>query len=115
MPLRRDEEAQNAILLTLQMTFVHLFQTRPPASDLLSLMSFFDRQAIPDSPLRDHTTSPEDNWSLDGGYDRESLNDENEDFLDESSGICLEEIPRNLDDFLPGRLRMQDHQWNSNT
>ena len=44
----------------------------------------------------------------------ESLNDEDEVFLDESSGICLEEIPRNLDDFLPGRLRMQDHQWNSN-
>lgn len=96
------------------MTFDHLFQTRPSASDLLSLMSFFDRQGIPDSLPRDHTTKPEDSWSLDGGYDTESLNDADEDFLNESSGICLQEIPRDLNDFLPGQLRMQGYQWNSN-
>ena len=50
--LRRDGGASNAILVTWQMSFDHIHETRPSAADLLSLMSFFDRQGIPERLLR---------------------------------------------------------------
>ena len=50
--LRRHWEAKNSILITWQISFNHIQQTRPTAANLLSLMSFFDRQGIPESLLR---------------------------------------------------------------
>jgi tetratricopeptide (TPR) repeat protein len=50
--LRRDREAANSILSTWQISFEHIRAVRSSASDLLSLMSFFERQAIPESVLR---------------------------------------------------------------
>ncbi|KAI3337989.1 hypothetical protein F4824DRAFT_460819 [Ustulina deusta] len=50
--LRRDQEAKNSIIITWQLSFDHIRNTRPSASDLLSLMSFCDRQGIPESLLR---------------------------------------------------------------
>ena len=50
--LRRDREAKNSIFVTWQLTFDHVRQSRPSAADLLSLMSFFDRQGIPEALLR---------------------------------------------------------------
>src|SRR6202034_1601882 len=50
--LRRDREAKNSIIITWQISFDHIRQTRPSAADLLSLMSFFDRQGIPEALLR---------------------------------------------------------------
>ncbi|GAB7336874.1 hypothetical protein MBLNU13_g00433t3 [Cladosporium sp. NU13] len=50
--LRRDREASNSIMLTWQISFNHIREVRPSASDLLSLMSFFDRQAIPQALLQ---------------------------------------------------------------
>ncbi|KAK8071290.1 hypothetical protein PG997_011493 [Apiospora hydei] len=50
--LRRDGEAKNSIIITWQISFDHIRQTRPSAADLLSLMSFCDRQGIPESLLR---------------------------------------------------------------
>ena len=50
--LRRDEEASNAILITWQISFNYIRRRRQSAADLLSLMSFFDRQGIHDSLLR---------------------------------------------------------------
>ncbi|KAF2802610.1 uncharacterized protein BDZ99DRAFT_468813 [Mytilinidion resinicola] len=50
--LRRDWEAKSCIIVTWQISFEHILQTRPSAADLLSLMSFFDRQGIPESVLR---------------------------------------------------------------
>ncbi|KAF2489044.1 TPR-like protein [Lophium mytilinum] len=47
--LRRDEEAKNSILITWQISFDHLLEARRSAADLLSLMSFFDRQGIPET------------------------------------------------------------------
>ncbi|KAF1929478.1 uncharacterized protein M421DRAFT_45945, partial [Didymella exigua CBS 183.55] len=57
--LRRDEEASNAILITWQISFDHVRRSRPSAADLLSLMSFFDRQGIPEALLhsRDSTAN----------------------------------------------------------
>jgi hypothetical protein len=45
--LRRDWEARNSIITTWEISFDYIHQTRPSAADLLSLMSFFDRQGIP--------------------------------------------------------------------
>jgi hypothetical protein len=50
--LRRDWEAKSSILTTWQISFKHILEIRPSAADLLSLMSFFDRQGILDTLLR---------------------------------------------------------------
>ncbi|KAF1828098.1 hypothetical protein BDW02DRAFT_458068, partial [Decorospora gaudefroyi] len=50
--LHRDWEAKNSIVVTWQISFEYIQQTRPSAADLLSLMSFFDRQGIPEALLQ---------------------------------------------------------------
>ncbi|KAJ5671003.1 P-loop containing nucleoside triphosphate hydrolase protein [Penicillium longicatenatum] len=50
---RRDSEASSSILTTWQIAFDHIQKIRPTAADLLSLMSFFDRQGIPESLLQE--------------------------------------------------------------
>jgi hypothetical protein len=47
--LRRDPEAKNAIIVTWQLSFEHLRHHKPTAAGLLSLMSFFDQQGIPET------------------------------------------------------------------
>jgi hypothetical protein len=44
----RDMEASNAVMLTLQISFEHVYRTRKSAAEMLSLMSFCDRLAIPE-------------------------------------------------------------------
>ncbi|KAJ5701450.1 hypothetical protein N7488_008998 [Penicillium malachiteum] len=44
---RRHWEASNSVLITWQLSFDQIRTTHPSAADLLSLMSFFDRHAIP--------------------------------------------------------------------
>ncbi|KAM0139134.1 hypothetical protein ACHAP3_003402 [Botrytis cinerea] len=58
--LRRDWEANNSILITWQISFDYIRKIRSTAADLLSLMSFFDRQGIPEALLR----SPDTHRSL---------------------------------------------------
>jgi tetratricopeptide (TPR) repeat protein len=53
--LHRDWEAKNSIVVTWQISFEYIQQTRSSAADLLSLMSFFDRQGIPEDLLRPRT------------------------------------------------------------
>jgi hypothetical protein len=50
--LRRDWEAKNSIITTWEISFDYIHQARPSAADLLSLMSFFDRQGIPGALVR---------------------------------------------------------------
>jgi tetratricopeptide (TPR) repeat protein len=50
--LRRDKAASNSVLLTWQISFEHIRSSRRSAADLLSLMSFFDRQGIQEALLR---------------------------------------------------------------
>ncbi|KAI4086952.1 MAG: hypothetical protein L6R37_008369 [Teloschistes peruensis] len=45
---RRDGRALNSILRTWQISFEYIQMDRPSAAGLLSLMSFFDRQGIPE-------------------------------------------------------------------
>jgi tetratricopeptide (TPR) repeat protein len=48
----RDREASGSVLLTWQISFEHILNSRKSAADLLSLMSFCDRLAIPETLLR---------------------------------------------------------------
>ncbi|KAH7459901.1 hypothetical protein FOMA001_g19846 [Fusarium oxysporum f. sp. matthiolae] len=50
--LRQDGSAPNAILTTWQVSFDHIKSERPSAAALLSLMSFFNSQGIPESLLK---------------------------------------------------------------
>lgn len=50
--LRRDQSASSSILNTWQMSFEQIRHERESAADLLSLMSFFDSQGIPEWTLR---------------------------------------------------------------
>ena len=57
--LRRDGEAKNSIIITWQISFEHIYQTRQSAAKLLSLMSFFDPQGIPETLVRDRAGDAE--------------------------------------------------------
>jgi tetratricopeptide (TPR) repeat protein len=48
---RRDGTASNSIIATWQISFEHIRKERPSAARLLSLMSLFDRQGIPEDLL----------------------------------------------------------------
>ncbi|CEJ89966.1 hypothetical protein VHEMI05780 [[Torrubiella] hemipterigena] len=50
--LRRDKKAQNSIFITWQISFDYIRDVRPSAADLLSLISFCDRQGIPEVLMR---------------------------------------------------------------
>lgn len=50
--LRRDRDADNSIITTWEISFDQIQEERPSAADLLSLMSFFDRQGIPKGLLQ---------------------------------------------------------------
>jgi tetratricopeptide (TPR) repeat protein len=50
--LRRDKSASSSVVMTWQMSFEQIRHERRSAADLLSLMSFFNPQGIPESTLR---------------------------------------------------------------
>ncbi|CAG8135604.1 unnamed protein product [Penicillium olsonii] len=50
--LHQDWGAKNAILVTWQISFDHIRQTKPSTAQLLSLMSFFNRRGIPENLIR---------------------------------------------------------------
>jgi Tetratricopeptide repeat len=50
--LRRDLEAKNSIIITWQISFDDIREKWPSSADLLSLMSYFDRQGIPEEVLK---------------------------------------------------------------
>lgn len=120
---RRDEEAENAILLTWQITFDHLRQERRSAANLLSLMSFFDRQKIPDSLLKGQIGEEGDNWSLRPGSDIGGMSDSRSDASSDLSESMFEKLQNmaeddtleTADNFLhsPSPERNQ-HDWEAN-
>ncbi|KFA52616.1 hypothetical protein S40293_10166 [Stachybotrys chartarum IBT 40293] len=101
--LRRDANAKNAILITWQISFDHIRQVRQSAADLLSFMSFCDRQGIPEMLMRDQGPSnelvfqtvqiedtretedegPKNEWSDDDSTERQSNKSENDVFEDD--------------------------------
>ncbi|KAK4243178.1 kinesin light chain, partial [Corynascus novoguineensis] len=72
--IRRDGGASNAILTTWTISFDHIRSRRQSAADLLSLMSFFDRQGIPEWILNPSriTKNAMQGRGLDEAGDRES-------------------------------------------
>jgi hypothetical protein len=74
--LRRDREAVNSIITTWQISFDHIREIRPSAADLLSLMSFFDRQGIPEALLRSRDEQ------RDSRHDQKENNDDNHTDID---------------------------------
>ncbi|KAF2726975.1 hypothetical protein EJ04DRAFT_479753, partial [Polyplosphaeria fusca] len=53
--LRRDESASNSVITTWEVSFEQIRKERPSAADLMSLMSFFNPQGIPETVLRAYT------------------------------------------------------------
>jgi tetratricopeptide (TPR) repeat protein len=89
--LRRDQQAKNSIIGTWQISFDYIREIRPSAADLFSLMSFFDRQGIPEALLRsggeqrnlrqDQKESNNDNYAnINAGH-----SDDDEDHASQSS------------------------------
>jgi hypothetical protein len=76
--LQRDWEAKSAITVTWQISFEYIQQTQLGAADLLSLMSFFDRQGIPVALLQPRAERGEaqtNQREADDGSDDESEDD----------------------------------------
>ena len=77
--LRRDESASNSVVTTWRMSFEHIREERRSAADLLSLMSFFNPQGIPESVLRRHSanaTARADSCNDDDDDDDDEFNDD---------------------------------------
>ncbi|RYP14237.1 hypothetical protein DL765_006517 [Monosporascus sp. GIB2] len=55
--LRRDESASNSVVITWQMSFERIREERQSAADLLSLISFFNPQGIPEWILQRYSRS----------------------------------------------------------
>jgi tetratricopeptide (TPR) repeat protein len=51
--LRRDSSVSDTVITTWQLSFEHIRKTSPAAADLLSLMTMFDRQGVPEHLLYD--------------------------------------------------------------
>jgi hypothetical protein len=64
----RDAEATNSVLLTWRISFDHIYRTRRSAAELLSLLGFCDRLAIPETLLR---AGDEGSASSEGTFDLE--------------------------------------------
>jgi tetratricopeptide (TPR) repeat protein len=100
--IHRDWKAKNSIVLTWQISFDHIRRIRQSAADLLSLMSFFDRQGIPEDLLRvqgirgkyKNLSSPE-----------ESVGSSNEEDADSSSECDLN------DDFESDIATLRDYSF----
>ncbi|KAF4470527.1 Kinesin light chain [Fusarium albosuccineum] len=58
--LRRDETVANSIVITWQVTFEQIRRDNPSAADLLSFMSFFNAQGIPEFVLHDYQNEIKD-------------------------------------------------------
>ncbi|GLA67705.1 hypothetical protein AtubIFM54640_000950 [Aspergillus tubingensis] len=78
----RDWEAKSSILATWQISFDYIQETRQSAADLLSLMSFFDRQGIPENLLQVNCEIEKGCWS--SGENANDSSDEDTDDISES-------------------------------
>ena len=82
--IRRDWEAKNSILVTWHISFEHIYATRQSAAGLLSLMSFFDRQGIPEE-LINYRSDPERTDKTSAADDNDSQEIEGEENVSDGS------------------------------
>ncbi|WPH01833.1 Hypothetical protein R9X50_00468700 [Acrodontium crateriforme] len=85
-PYRDLQDAENSIMLTWQISFDHIRQSRPSAAELLSLMSFFNHQGIPVSLLQQPNSS--DLKDKDGDHDEDSNGSAEESFEEDIATLC---------------------------
>ncbi|EED22761.1 kinesin, putative [Talaromyces stipitatus ATCC 10500] len=78
---RRDWETKNSVLMTWQVSFNSIRQSRRSATDLLSLMSFFDCQGIPETLLHNYRLKDAKDTQREDDYNNGSS--ETDDFLDD--------------------------------
>ncbi|KAJ5520269.1 TPR-like protein [Penicillium fimorum] len=101
--LHRDRRTDNSIIVTLQLSFESIQKENPQAMNLLSLMSFFDRQGIPDyllqASFRD-VDNDETKTDIDEGYTpfgpAYQRGKSNEQVLTDSNGSMDGIVPFNL-------------------
>ncbi|RKK56450.1 hypothetical protein BFJ69_g17647, partial [Fusarium oxysporum] len=118
--LRQEGGASNAILTTWQVSFDHIRSRRPSAADLLSLMSFFNRQGIPESLLG----PPEDSYNAaqsicsEGTTDSDSQgsDDETENEFEDDVAIlrdyCLIMLSKDANTFeMHGLVQLAMRRW----
>ena len=77
--LHWDKSALNSVVTTWQMSFEVIREERRSTADLLSLMSFFNPQGIPESVLRSHSA----NATAGADSDDNDNNDKNSEFNDD--------------------------------
>ncbi|KAH7125055.1 hypothetical protein B0J13DRAFT_598998 [Dactylonectria estremocensis] len=92
--LRRDETVSNSVVTTWQVTLKQIRRERPSAANLLSLMSFFNPQGIPEFVLHHYKGDLTEN--ADGVKDDED-DDEFEDDLDVLRGYSLVSVTATRD------------------
>ncbi|CAG8220880.1 unnamed protein product [Penicillium salamii] len=98
--LYRDWEAKNAISATWQISFDHIRRIRPFAADILSLMSFFDRHAIPENMIRVQHQRRNDPSNL-----GEVVNESSEEEMDTASEFDADQ------DFEDDIATLRDHSF----
>ncbi|KAJ5623935.1 hypothetical protein N7510_000244 [Penicillium lagena] len=117
--LYRDWEAKNSILVTWQISFDYMRHTKPSAAKLLSLMSFFDRQGIPESLIRHqpkaNCTSSSEPLNDSSGGEPSSESDVGPDFEDDIMTLrdySFISISENSSFFTMHRLvQLTTHAW----
>jgi hypothetical protein len=84
--LRRDADAKNSIMITWQISFDDIRDKWPASADLLSLMSYFDRQGIPKDALKVQLQEQLCNLPTQQDNDvRDDEKDKNEEIEDDSA------------------------------
>ncbi|KAI0810007.1 P-loop containing nucleoside triphosphate hydrolase protein [Xylaria sp. FL0064] len=112
--LRRDESAKNSVITTWQISFDHIRSRRPSATNLLCLMSFFDRQGIFEWLIRplNQTQSggaDTDNESVSSG---DSIDDMFEKDIEMLRDYCLVQISERGDVFeMHGLVQLATRKW----
>ncbi|KAK8849069.1 TPR-like protein [Apiospora arundinis] len=75
--LRRDREAKNSITITWQISFEHIREMQPTATDMLSVMSFCDRQIDDSDSSSNGDDEFEDDIAILRDYSIISVNENN--------------------------------------
>ncbi|KAK5110700.1 hypothetical protein LTR85_000743 [Meristemomyces frigidus] len=105
--LRRDREARNAIFLTWQISFEHVYRIRPSAAELLSLMSFCDRQAIPEALVRRRDSNGDTGaGEASREHNTDDLGDDSSNSADSDDMSAVDAVGDDYDDAFDKDLRM---------
>jgi tetratricopeptide (TPR) repeat protein len=112
--LRRGGGASNSILTTWRISFERIRSERPSAADLLSLMSFFDRQGIPEDLLKPSEHAPGRDKAEE--VDSESSDGETDDTFEDDIAMlrdyCLVNVNRAGDMFeMHGLVQLSTRRW----